>query len=122
METIIEIFDRAKLVEGIDSDYKLAKVLNTTGANISKWKAKSKIPYDVLHEYCERRHLSFEWLINGVGPIYINELEVSAELERLRSENQQLKADIKKIDEFIELVEERRHRNSRGGVPGLEGG
>ncbi len=121
METLLKIFDRVKQVEGIDSDYKLAKSLNTTGANISKWKSKSKIPYDVLHEYCNSSGVSIEWVLNGEGPVYRKELNLSEEVDRLKDENKTLKDDLKKMDDFLDLVEERRSRNRRDPLPGVEG-
>jgi len=48
-------------------------------------------------------------------------LKLRNEILSLKKENQSLRDEVKKIDEALELASERRRRDSRNPLPGIEG-
>ena len=63
-----EILDRLKALEGVRSDVELAEPLITNRRNIAAWKERGSLPWERLDDYCSRKHISLEWLLNGRGP------------------------------------------------------
>jgi hypothetical protein len=64
-----EIINRLKELEGVSGDLDLAIPLKVTKRNVSSYKERGTIPWEVLLEYGRRRKVSMEWLLNGRGPI-----------------------------------------------------
>ncbi len=75
--TLRDILDRLKEIEHIKNDVDLATPLNTNKRNISAWKERDSIPWGKLIDYCHSKHISLEWLINGIGPITVSKIMVA---------------------------------------------
>ena len=81
-------------------------------------KGERNIPSDVLIKLAELGY-DVNWLLTGAGNMRIE--EPSDEIVKLRKENQSLRDEVKKIDDFLEQSAERRRRDSRNPLPGIEG-
>ena len=66
-KNILEIIERLKNITGIESDAKLANILGMSETALYNHKNRSSIPYKQLSEYCEKKNISFDWLLTGVG-------------------------------------------------------
>lgn len=73
-ELLRQVLDRLKTLEGLRSDVELAEPLATNRRNIAAWKERGTLPWDRLYDYCQRRQVSLEWLLNGRGAINITQL------------------------------------------------
>lgn len=62
-----QVLDRLKTLEGVRNDVDLAGPLVTNKRNVSAWKERGSLPWECLFDYCQRRQISLEWLINGRG-------------------------------------------------------
>lgn len=69
-----EVLDRLKALEGVRSDVDLAGPLATNRRNVSAWKERGTLPWDRLYDYCRRRQVSLEWLLNGRGATHVTQL------------------------------------------------
>lgn len=69
-----QVLDRLKALEGLRSDVELAEPLATNRRNIAAWKERGTLPWDRLYDYCQRRQISLEWLLNGRGATQITQL------------------------------------------------
>lgn len=69
-----QVLNRLKSLEGLRNDVELAEPLATNRRNISAWKERGTLPWDRLHDYCQRRQVSLEWLINGQGASHVTQL------------------------------------------------
>ena len=98
MLTIYKIIDRIKTVEGVDSDYKVSKILNVSPPYISKWRVNGTISYKILHKYCQTKGISFDWLLTGDGEMFLKhpkETTLDEEAAQLRIE---ITAEAAKVD------------------------
>jgi Bacteriophage CI repressor helix-turn-helix domain. len=59
------ILNRFKQVKKIHSDADLAEYLGITKSNLSNWRSRNSIDYDLLFTNCEG--INLDWLINGEG-------------------------------------------------------
>lgn len=73
-ELLRQVLDRLKTLEGLRSDVDLAEPLATNRRNIAAWKERGTLPWDRLYDYCQRRQVSLEWLLNGRGATHITQL------------------------------------------------
>lgn len=73
-ELLRQVLDRLKTLEGVRSDVDLAEPLATNRRNVSAWKERGTLPWDRLYDYCQRRQISLEWLLNGRGAREVNQL------------------------------------------------
>ena len=73
-EQLRQVLDRLKGLEGVRADIDLAEPLGTNRRNVSAWKERGSLPWDRLYEYCQRRQISLEWLLNGRGAVRVTEL------------------------------------------------
>jgi hypothetical protein len=69
-----QVLDRLKALEGVRADIDLAEPLSTNRRNVSAWKERGSLPWDRLYEYCQKRQISLEWLLNGRGAVHVTEL------------------------------------------------
>jgi len=69
-----QVMDRLKSLEGLRSDVELAEPLATNRRNIAAWKERGTLPWDRLYDYCQRRQISLEWLLNGRGASHVTQL------------------------------------------------
>ena len=69
-----QVLDRLKTLEGVRADIDLAEPLATNRRNVSAWKERGSLPWDRLYDYCLRRQISLEWLLNGRGAVRVTEL------------------------------------------------
>ena len=69
-----QVLDRLKVLEGVRSDVDLAEPLATNRRNVSAWKERGTLPWDRLYDYCQRRQISLEWLLNGRGAREVTQL------------------------------------------------
>jgi hypothetical protein len=69
-----QVLDRLKSLEGLRSDVELAEPLATNRRNIAAWKERGTLPWDRLYDYCQRRQISLEWLLNGRGASHVTQL------------------------------------------------
>lgn len=69
-----QVLDRLKSLEGLRSDVELAEPLATNRRNIAAWKERGTLPWDRLYDYCQRRQVSLEWLLNGRGASHVTQL------------------------------------------------
>lgn len=69
-----QVLDRLKVLEGVRNDVDLAGPLATNKRNVSAWKERGTLPWERLHDYCQRRQISLEWLINGRGAREVTQL------------------------------------------------
>jgi hypothetical protein len=69
-----QVLDRLKSLEGLRSDVELAEPLATNRRNIAAWKERGTLPWDRLFDYCQRRQISLEWLLNGRGASHVTQL------------------------------------------------
>lgn len=69
-----QVLDRLKTLEGVRNDVDLAGPLATNRRNVSAWKERGALPWDRLYDYCQRKQISLEWLINGRGAIAVTQL------------------------------------------------
>ncbi len=69
-----QIFNRMKDLEGVNNDVDLAAPLKTNKRNISAWKERGTIPWEILAAYCSEQQVSLEWLINAQGPRFVAEM------------------------------------------------
>ncbi len=76
---------RMRLYEFLDvkTDKDLANKLNVNPENVSRWRKRNTIPYDVLTEFCHKHDINYFWLIYGEGDM----LNDKAEIKRLKKEN-----------------------------------
>jgi len=61
------VIDRLRALHGVSSDSALAKVLNTPTTTVSSWRTRQRVPFDECVEAVRRFHVSFDWLLLGVG-------------------------------------------------------
>lgn len=66
-EQLRQVLDRLKALEKVRNDIDLAGPLATNKRNVSAWKERGSLPWERLFDYCQRRQISLEWLINGRG-------------------------------------------------------
>ncbi len=69
-----QVLDRIKSVEGVPNDVDLAEPLATNRRNIAAWKERGSLPWERLYDYCQRRRISLEWLLNGQGASQLTHL------------------------------------------------
>ena len=69
-----QVLDRLKTLEGVRNDVDLAAPLDTNKRNVSAWKERGSLPWERLSEYCQRKQISLEWLINGRGASQVTQL------------------------------------------------
>lgn len=68
-----EILVRVSNIIGSDSPEALANALNTTSQNIGHWKNRNKrVPVENLFEWAQGRNISMDWLLTGLGDVYLN--------------------------------------------------
>jgi SOS-response transcriptional repressor LexA len=65
--TISEVLSRLKDSLSVNTDYKLAKMLEISPSNISMWRKRGSIPYKMLSDLCNKRELNINWILNGEG-------------------------------------------------------
>ncbi len=65
--TISEVLLRLKSSLSVDTDYKLAKLLEISPSNISMWRKRGSVPYKLLSDLCNIRELNINWILNGEG-------------------------------------------------------
>ena len=65
MEDISQILERLKEVTKTKNNANLSIELGLKQSTVSTWKARNKIPYDVLMEVSEKLNCSLDWLIKG---------------------------------------------------------
>lgn len=110
MKNISEILDMIMLIEGVNSDSKLVDILEVSQANISNWRKRGTIPYDILYKYCKKRG----YILNEILDDDINQSSnIVSEpqsqygdprdkiIQRLEAENRQLKQIINSIQSII---------------------
>ena len=103
------IIDRVKKAEGVAYDKDIATPLRVSERNVAAWKERGTIPWSHLLEWARHRGVSFEWLINGRGPMRVDELQAVAESPaayRVRC------LDVAVLKEITEVVE--RHLAVKG--------
>jgi len=110
MVSIKDIIDRIKLVEGVGTDYKVAKCLGVTSPYISKWRNRQTIPYQVLHEYCISKNLSLDWLLTGEGDMYLPDTQRQTTATRI------------KIDYVLNRIDRKLHTTVLKMLSGLKNG
>lgn len=69
-----DVLDRLKALEGVRNDVDLAAPLATNRRNIAAWKERGSLPWERLDDYCRRRGVSLEWLVNGRGASRLTQL------------------------------------------------
>jgi phage repressor protein C with HTH and peptisase S24 domain len=65
--TINEVLSRLRESLSVDTDYKLAKLLEISQSNISMWRKRGSIPYKMLSTVCSKHELNVNWILNGEG-------------------------------------------------------
>ncbi len=98
MVTIKKILDRIKIVEGVDSDYKVAQILNVSPPYISKWRVNGIISYKILHKYCQTKGVSFDWLLTGEGEMFLKHSKASSLDEEAAQLRVEITAEAAKVD------------------------
>lgn len=68
--SIEEILDIIKEAENIGTDTDLAELLGIKPQNVFMWKSRDTIPHEILMDYCEKRSMSYDWLVLGRGTRY----------------------------------------------------
>ncbi|MBL7105470.1 MAG: helix-turn-helix domain-containing protein [Bacteroidales bacterium] len=67
MKSIVDILNRIKKIENVKSEYAIARILNKNQGTITNWKKRNIIPFEVLYSYCNKKKISFDWLLSGKG-------------------------------------------------------
>lgn len=70
---ILPLISRIKNLYDLNSDGDVAKLLEMSRNALANHKSRGTIPYEPLHTLCEKKNLSFDWLLTGEGPIFRNE-------------------------------------------------
>lgn len=66
----LEVLDRLMKVEKCDSYSQLSTHLGVGRSNISTWKKRGNIPYDIFVEYANKKGYSLDWVMNGIGEMH----------------------------------------------------
>lgn len=113
MKSIIDIINRIKKIENVNSEYALSKIFNKNQGTITNWKKRNIVPYELLYKYCDERNISFNWLLSGKGNQFIsstdkNNIEIILDKKTKNLVNQLNKLGDKEkdilINSFIQII------------------
>ncbi len=76
MRTINEILDRLYKELGIKNDAEFCRKYGIKKNTLSTWKARNKIPYDLIDEITQNENLSLDWILQGRNNIQNKKIEV----------------------------------------------
>ena len=68
-KNISQIVERLKLEFGYKRDKDIADALEMSGTAFYNHKARGTIPYEALSTFCEKKGISFDWLLTGDAPV-----------------------------------------------------
>ena len=96
------ILNRIKEYKNFSSDRELADFLGITTQNLSNWKSRNTIDYDLIFTKCV--DINFSWLLTGKGQMILEETTPPLdkrlqEIQELNPEDQQRIYDL--IDALI---------------------
>ncbi len=74
-----EQIERIKKVYGSKTDVAMADALGISKGTISSWKKRGGVPTDVFKRVASDKGVSMDWLINGSGSMYKNDLDTIIE-------------------------------------------
>ena len=96
----VHIYNRLCDLLDVKTGVSIAKVLGVNPVNITRWRKRDTIPYNVLTKFCHKHNVNYFWLIYGEGDM----LNDKAEIKRLKKEKtfmegkvSNLKAEDKKM-------------------------
>jgi phage repressor protein C with HTH and peptisase S24 domain len=67
MDEVSAILERLKKTTETSNNSKLSSALGLNHSTVSTWKARNKIPYDILIDVSNNFNCSLDWLIKGEG-------------------------------------------------------
>lgn len=68
------ILNRLQGLEQVKTDTALATPLKMERRNLSSYKERGSVPWERVVEYCRRKQVSLEWLVNGRGPTHSTDI------------------------------------------------
>ena len=75
MINFLQIIEKIKEITKLDKDKDLAKLLNATPENFSRWKTRNSIPYEQLIYFSNEHNIDLNWLLSDKGEKYLNNYE-----------------------------------------------
>lgn len=63
------VLSRIAKAADVSKDAEIAKALGVSRSTVATWRARGTVPYEATVEFAERKGLSLDWLLTGVGPM-----------------------------------------------------
>jgi hypothetical protein len=73
MNEIKDILERLKTLFNLKKDVELADKLSVHYSNITAWRNRNTMNYEILFTICKENKINLNWLINGEGEIYLHQ-------------------------------------------------
>lgn len=73
MNDFRQIFDRLKLIYGVNTDKKVSEELGINYNTVKTWSSRGKIPIETLLQSIQNESLNISWLLTGKGSMYLSD-------------------------------------------------
>lgn len=77
MRTLSEIIEIIKGYKDFKEDAEVARLLNIKPKTFAAAKSRNSIPHSALITFCNQENISINWLLAGVGPRLLEEIDTS---------------------------------------------
>ncbi len=134
-ESIQEIINRMMIAFSVDSEQKVAEILGYKKDALSVRKNRGTLPLEKIRLSCVDRGINYEWVISGVGEIYLrlkaigfsdeeldlldvlrNNSEIKSVVQMMRNMDGDTKKGIQrgvqKEEQFLELIKDRQGKDA----------
>ena len=100
-----QILDRIKVKEGLGaghgSEVRLARFLDISKQSLTKWRNREAFNFGSIIATCEKKHYDLHWLLTGESLLDKAVAGKNIEIEKLREELADCRAQIKILKETI---------------------
>jgi tetrahydromethanopterin S-methyltransferase subunit B len=79
MQSFSEIVEKIKKLKALSNDYEVADIILIKPKTLAVNKTRNSIPFQEITAFCNKEHISLNWLLSGIGPQALpDEKEASA--------------------------------------------